>query len=211
MSTSIRVIIADDHALFRQGLKSMLRLQPDVTVVAELERASDLLPALEQHPCDILLLDLQMERKALADIEALAERVAIIVVTASERPDDVLAAMRAGARGVVFKRFAIETLMTALRAVSDGQVWMPPALQAAVATGLRGPAAATLTRREREIARHVGLGLRNAEVGRELSISEVTVKTHINNIFQKLGLRDRVELALYAIRTGIIGVDERGL
>jgi len=211
MTNPIRVIIADDHALFRQGLKSMLRLQPDVTVVAELERASDLLPALERHRCDVLLLDLQMERNALADIEALVERVAIVVVTANERPEDALAAIRAGARGVVFKRFAIETLMTAVRAVADGQVWMPPALQAAVAAGLRGPVAGTLTRREREIVRQVALGLRNAEIGRELRISEVTVKTHINNIFQKLGIRDRVELALYAIRTGIIDVNERRL
>jgi DNA-binding NarL/FixJ family response regulator len=101
--------------------------------------------------------------------------------------------------------------MTALRAVAEGEVWMPPALQAAVAAGLRGPATAGLTRREREIVRHVAVGLRNAEVGRELGISEVTVKTHINNIFQKLGLRDRVELALYAVRTGIIDVDERRL
>jgi DNA-binding NarL/FixJ family response regulator len=211
MAAPIRVIIADDHALFRQGLKSMLRLQPDGTVVAQLERASELLPTLEQHRCDVLLLDLQMERNALADIEAVAERVAIVVVTASERSDDALVAIRAGARGVVFKRFAIETLMTAVHAVAEGQVWMSPALQAAVAAGLRAPTATSLTRREREIVRQVALGLRNAEVGRQLHISEVTVKTHINNIFQKLGIRDRVELALYAVRTGIIGVHERRL
>jgi DNA-binding NarL/FixJ family response regulator len=211
MASSIRVIIADDHALFRQGLKSMLRLQPDVTVVAELERASELLPTVEQRRCDVLLLDLQMERNALADIETVAERVAIVVVTASERPEDALAAIRAGARGIVFKRFAIETLMTAVRAVAEGEVWMPPALQAAVAAGLRGPTADSLTRREREIVRHVALGLRNAEVGQQLRISEVTVKTHVNNIFQKLGIRDRVELALYAVRMGIIGVHERRL
>jgi two-component system NarL family response regulator len=211
MAVPIRVIIADDHALFRQGLKSMLRLQPDVTVVAELERASELLPTLEQRRCDVLLLDLQMERSAVADIEALAERVAVVVVTASERSEDALAAIRAGARGVVFKRFAIETLMTAVHTVAEDQVWMPPALQAAVAAGLRGPAAASLTRREREIVRHVALGLRNAEVGQQLRISEVTVKTHVNNIFQKLGIRDRVELALYAVRMGIIGVHERRL
>jgi len=211
MTTPIEVIIADDHALFRQGLKSMLRLQPDVTVVAELERASELLPTLERHRCDVLLLDLQMERNALADIETLAQRVAIVVVTASERTDEALAAIRAGARGVVFKRFAIETLMTAVRAVAEGRVWMPPALQVAVAEGLRGPTVGALTRREREIVRHVALGFRNAEVGRELSISEVTVKTHINNIFQKLGIRDRVALALYAVRNGIIGVHERRL
>src|SRR5262245_45244289 len=136
----IRVIVADDHALFRQGLKSMLSLQPDVTVVAEVERASDLLATLEQHRCDVLLLDLQMERNALADIEALAEPVAIVVVTASERTEDAVAAMRAGARGVVFKRFAIETLMTAVRAVAAGEVWMPPALQAAAAAARAGRA-----------------------------------------------------------------------
>jgi DNA-binding NarL/FixJ family response regulator len=109
----------------------------------------------------------------------------------------------------VFKRFAIETLMTAVRAVADGQVWMPPSLQADVAARLGEPASAALTRREREIVRHVALGLRNAEVAKRLAISEVTVKTHVNNIFQKLGIRDRVELALYAIRMGIIGVNER--
>ena len=209
MTTPIQVIIADDHALFRQGLKSMLRLQPDVTVAAELERASDLLPTLERHRCDVLLLDLQMERNALADIETLAQRVAIVVVTASERTDEALAAIRAGARGVVFKRFAIETLMTAIGAVAEGHVWMPPALQAQLTTQLRSPVNQKLTSREREIVRHVALGMRNAEVARHLFISEVTVKTHLNNIFQKLGVRDRVELTLYAIRAGIVAANEQ--
>jgi DNA-binding NarL/FixJ family response regulator len=211
MSSPIRIAIADDHALFRQGLKSMLRLQSDVTVVAELERASDLLPTLEQIDCDVLLLDLQMERSALIDIEALSRRVAVIIVTATERVDDAIAVIRAGARSVVFKRFAIETLMTAIQAVRQGQLWLPPELQEEVTARLREPAAVSLTPREREIVRHVALGLRNAEVAERLRISEVTVKTHLNNIFQKLGLRDRVELALYAIRTGYIGAHERGV
>jgi DNA-binding NarL/FixJ family response regulator len=205
----MRVAIADDHALFRQGLKSLLRLQPDVTVVAELERADALLSTLEHTPCDILLLDLQMERSAFVDIEALAERVAVVVVTATERVEDALAALRAGARGLVFKRFAIETLMTAIHAVLEGHVWLPPALQAEITTRLREPPGVLLTRREREIVRHVALGLRNAEVAERLHVTEGTVKTHLNNIFQKLGLRDRVELALYAVRMGIIGANER--
>jgi len=204
----MRVAIADDHALFRQGLKSLLRLQPDVTVVAELERADALLSTLEHTPCDILLLDLQMERSVFVDIEALAERVAVVVVTATERVEDALAALRAGARGLVFKRFAIETLMTAIHAVLEGHVWLPPALQAEITTRLREPAGVLLTRREREIVRHVALGLRNAEVAERLHVTEGTVKTHLNNIFQKLGLRDRVELALYAVRMGIIGATE---
>jgi DNA-binding NarL/FixJ family response regulator len=205
----MRVAIADDHALFRQGLKSLLRLQPDVTVVAELERADALLSTLEQTPCDILLLDLQMERSAFVDIEVLAERVAIVVVTATERVEDALAALRAGARGLVFKRFAIETLMTAIHTVMEGHVWLPPALQAEMTARLREPTGVTLTRREREIVRHVALGSRNTEVAEKLQVTEGTVKTHLNNIFQKLGLRDRVELTLYAVRTGIIGVNER--
>ena len=211
MTSPIRVAIADDHALFRQGLKSMLRLQPDVTVVAELERASDILPTLDQVACDVLLLDLQMERSALVDIEALAKRVAVVIVTATERVDDALAVIRAGARSVVFKRFAIETLMTAIHAVLQGQLWLPPALQEEVTARLREPATSALTPREREITRHVALGLRNAEVAARLRISEVTVKTHLNNIFQKLGLRDRVQLALYAIRMGFVGAHERGV
>lgn len=209
MGVPIRIAIADDHALFRQGLKSLLRLDPDVTVVAELARADDLLKTLERVPCDVLLLDLQMDRPAFIDIEALAARVAVVVVTATERVEDTVAAIRAGARGLVFKRFAIETLMTAIRTVMDGHVWLPPELQSEIAARLREPTGGSLTRREREIVRHVAVGLRNAEVADKLGVSEGTVKTHLNNIFQKLGLRDRVELALYAVRMGIIGASER--
>jgi DNA-binding NarL/FixJ family response regulator len=205
----MRIAIADDHTLFRQGLKSLLRLQPDVTVVAELERADALLSTIEHTPCDILLLDLQMERSAFVDIEVLAERVAIVVVTASERVEDAIVALRSGTRGLVFKRFAIETLMTAIHTVMEGHVWLPPDFQAVIAEQLRQPTNLVLTRREREIVRHVALGLRNAEVAERLSISEGTVKTHLNNVFQKLGFRDRAELVLYAVRVGIIGVTER--
>ncbi len=210
MAEPIRIVIADDHTLFRQGLRSMLRLRDDVAVVGEAERAADLPALLAGTPCDVLLLDLQMERSSLADIEALSRRVGVVVVTASERAEDALSALRTGARGVVFKRFAIETLMDAVHAVVAGHVWMPPALQAQLAAQLRMPPAERLTPREREIVRHVALGLRNAEVARRLFISEVTVKTHLNNVFQKLGLRDRVALALYAVRPGLVGVHEGG-
>ena len=202
----LRIAIADDHALFRQGLKSQLRLRPGLVVVAEIERADQLLSSVAATPCDILLLDLQMERSSLIDIKALAERITVIVVTASERAEDALAAIRSGARAVVFKRFAIETLMDAVAAVVDGNVWFPPALQKHLTARLHEPPEEALTPRETEIVKHVAMGLRNAEVAERLAISEVTVKTHLNNIFQKLELRDRVELALYAIRSGIIGV-----
>ena len=210
MSTPLRLIVADDHTLFRQGLRSMLtNLQPDVSVVAEVERVSDVVPALDKTPCDILLLDLQMERNALADLEGWARRVPVVVVTASQQSAEALAAIRAGARAVVFKRFAVETLMDALRAVTAGDVWLPPALQRELAAPLSEPATKTLTRREREIVRLVALGFHNPEIAKQLSIGEVTVKTHINNVFHKLKLRDRVGLTLYALRLGLIGIHEK--
>ncbi len=205
---SLRIAIADDHALFRQGLRSMLTLEEGVVVVAEVDRASELAHLPERAEFEILLLDLQMERSSLADVEALASRVAVVVVTASERPADAIAALRAGARAVVFKRFAIETLMTAIAAVLEGHVWMPPVLQTQLTEQLRGTVDHKLTSREHEIVQHVARGMRNAEVATRLRITEVTVKSHLNNVFQKLGLRDRVGLTLYAIRTGIIGAHE---
>jgi DNA-binding NarL/FixJ family response regulator len=207
-SAVVRIAIADDHALFREGLVAMLKLQPNVSVVAELARADDLLTQLPRASYDVLLLDLQMDRATFSDIERLAERSLVLVVTASERAEDAVAALRAGARGVVCKRFAIETLMTAIAAVVEGHVWLPPALQADIAAHLRDPSYEPLTRRERDIVRHVARGMRNAEVGARLGVTEGTVKTHLNNVFQKLGIRDRVELTLYAVRTGLISASD---
>jgi DNA-binding NarL/FixJ family response regulator len=208
-SRPIRVAIADDHALFRQGLKSLIGLRGDAEVVAETDHADGVAPMLAATPCDLLLLDLQMDRSSLVDVKSIAARVKVIVVTASERPEEALAAIRAGAGGLVFKRFAIESLMDAVRAVMDGHVWMPPALQARIATDLREPDTNALTSRERDVVRLVAFGLRNAEVAAKLFISDDTVKTHLNNVFQKLGVRDRVQLTHYAFRTGLIGIDDR--
>jgi DNA-binding NarL/FixJ family response regulator len=205
----IRTIIADDHALFRQGLRLVLDLEPDVEVVAEVERAAELASTVRAVPCDLLLLDLQMERSSLDDIERLSKEVGIVVLTASERTEDALLAVRLGARAVVQKRFASETLIDAMRAAVEGLTWLPPALQAELAKQWREPVAKTLTRREREIVRLVALGLRNAEIAKRLFISEVTVKTHLNNIFQKLSVRDRIGLVRYAIRVGLAGVHEQ--
>jgi DNA-binding NarL/FixJ family response regulator len=198
----IRLLIADDHALFRQGLKSLLMLQPDIELVGEVERAADLEPALNRAAVDVLLLDLQMDRWMGNDIEALAQRVSVVVLTASERIEDALAAIRKGARAIVQKRFAVETLMEAVRSAANGLAWLPPLLQTELAAQMGSASDQRLTAREHEIARYVAEGLRNAEIAQRLAISESTVKTHLNNIFQKLHLRDRVELALHALRVG---------
>lgn len=209
MPGPIRLIIADDHLLFRQGLRSLLEHESEVTIVGETDRADELAALLARTPCDQLVLDLQMERSVLGDIESLAQQVPIIVLTASEIASDAVAAIRKGARAVVFKRFAIETLMEAIRSVATGNVWLPSSLQSHMVAQLRRPAANVLSAREEEVVRCVALGLRNAEVAQQLSISEETVKTHLNRIFRKLGVRDRVELVLYAARVGITLRDRR--
>jgi len=204
----IRVVLVDDHALFRAGLKSMLASQPGIEVVGETPLLSDLPALLERVPCDVLLLDLQLERNALSDIPALAKKAAVIVVTASEVLEEGLAAVRAGARGVILKRFAVGDLMQAVRTVVAGGAWLPAPLQVELARALQVGTHKILTPRQREIVRWVALGLHNTEVAAKLFISEQTVKTHLVNIFDKLGVRDRVELSRYAARVGIVGVRE---
>ncbi len=203
MSGTIRVVIADDHLLLRQGLRSLLRLHPEIEVLAEVERAADIARVVAEQGCDVLLLDLQMDRWVLDDVEKLAQSTKVVILTASEEIPDALAAIRLGAKAVVHKRFAIETLVDAVRAVAQGLVWMPPALQAALAAQLGSDAEVKLTAREGEIVRHVASGMRNSEVASLLGITEGTVKSHLNSIFGKLKIRDRVGLALYAWQAGL--------
>jgi DNA-binding NarL/FixJ family response regulator len=205
MSTPIRLIIADDHALFRGGLKSLLRRQRDMQVVGEVETAGAVSAQVIQRKCDILLLDLQMDRWVLDDIQPLAALTKVIVLTASESVENAILAMRLGARAIVQKRFAVQTLVEAIRAVAEGSVWMVPALQAEIASQWSSSGSKSLTGRETDIVRQVASGRRNAEIARRLAITEATVKSHLNNIFDKLGLRDRVELAVYALRHGLVG------
>ena len=204
-----RLVIADDHSLFRQGLKSLLQLQPELEVVAEVDRAEDLDQALAAHPCDILLLDLQMNRWMMEEIPRLAQHVKVIVLTASESPEHGVQALRFGARAIVQKRFALETLMTAIKALAEDLVWMPPEVQAEFAAEFMAQetsSAKKLTARESEIVKYVGSGMRNGAIAERLAITEATVKTHLNNIFQKLNLRSRVELARYAYKHGLVGI-----
>jgi DNA-binding NarL/FixJ family response regulator len=194
MGTPLRLIIADDHALFRQGLKSLLLLQSDTQVVAEIESADEVEPVVSATHGDVLLLDLQMDRWMMEDIPQLSRLTNVIVLTASESAENGVRALRLGAKGVVQKRFAIETLMMTVQTEFARQ---------------ESSSGKELTPRESEIVRYVASGLRNNEVAERLSITESTVKTHLNNIFQKLGVRDRLELTHYAIKTGMVAVLDR--
>jgi two-component system NarL family response regulator len=207
----IRVVLADDQGLFRQGLTLLLKAQPDVAEVLAVETLADLASILPTFRPDVLLLDLVLERSALADIPTLAAATRVIVVTASDDTDQMLEAVRAGASGVVFKRAEVETLMAAVRSVLDGFVWLPPAVQARLTVDTRGDVEGRLTEREVQVVRLVALGSRNAEVAEQLFISEQTVKTHLTSILKKLAIRGRSELVLYAARAGLIGINDHRL
>lgn len=203
MSAPIRIVIADDHLLLRQGLRSLLKLHPELEILAEVERADDIARVVVETRCDVLLLDLQMDRWALDDVAVLARETKVVILTASEEVPDALAAVRLGAKAVVHKRFAIETLVDAIHAVANGLVWMPPAVQAALAAQLGAATESRLTSREEEIVRYVANGMRNGEIASVLGITEGTVKSHLNSIFGKLKIRDRVALTLYAWQAGL--------
>jgi DNA-binding NarL/FixJ family response regulator len=202
----VRVLIADDHAVFREGLVALLNPTADIRVVGEVGRAADLQPALTEHHCDILLLDLKMDRWVMHEIAGLSKQVKVVVLTGSDRDEDVVAAIRLGARAVVLKSFAAETLRDAIRAVADGQLWIPEASRERLARREESGRLKELTPRETEIVGYVAAGLRNAEIAKKLLITEGTVKVHINSIFKKVNIRDRVELALYAISNGLTSI-----
>src|SRR5262249_3188820 len=124
MRLPIRIVIADDHALFRQGLRALLKHEPQVTIVGETGRADDVMALLAETPCDLWVLDRQREPNSRSDIEPLPTSARVGVLTASKPPADALAAIHHGARAVVFKRFAVESLMEAVRTVMQGDVWM---------------------------------------------------------------------------------------
>ena len=202
----LRVLIADDHAVFREGLAALLNRTADIQVVGEVGRAAELQPALTSQRCDILLLDLKMDRWVMHEIAELAKQVKVVVLTGSDRDEDVVASIRLGARAVVHKTFAAETVKDAIRAVADGQVWIPEASRERLARREESGRLKELTRRETEIVCHVAAGLRNAEIAKTLLITEGTVKKHLNSVFKKVSIRDRVELAMYAISNGLISI-----
>ncbi len=203
-------IVADDHAIFRDGLKKLLSLERDLDVIGEAEDGQQTVELVKKLQPDILLLDLKMPvMNGLAALEQIHDRVKttrVIVLTASEQEEEVVEAVRLGTAGVVRKQSATEMLIKSIRKVAGGEVWLDSRLTAAVLREFSEPPPAPreqpknlLSGREREIVGLVCQGFRNKEIAEKMFISEQTVKNHLHNIFDKLGVSDRLELALYAI------------
>jgi len=212
---SIKVLIADDHAFFRDGLRKLLEDAADISVVGEASNGNQCIKMLDKFKPDILLLDLRMpEKDGLAvltevNFESLPTRV--IVLTAAEVDRDVVRAMRLGARGVVLKQSASDLLLKSIRQVHDGEIWLDNRMTAEVIHAFKKSAESgqrrekpLLSDREKEVVQLVAQGFHNREIGEKLFISEQTVKNHLHNIFDKLGVSDRLELALYAIHHKLV-------
>ena len=212
---SIKVLIADDHAFFRDGLRKLLEDAADISVVGEASNGNQCIKMLDKFKPDILLLDLRMpEKDGLAvltevNFESLPTRV--IVLTAAEGDRDVVRAMRLGARGVVLKQSASDLLLKSIRQVHDGEIWLDNRMTAEVIHAFKKSAESgqrrekpLLSDREKEVVQLVAQGFHNREIGEKLFISEQTVKNHLHNIFDKLGVSDRLELALYAIHHKLV-------
>ena len=202
MST-LRLVIADDHLLFRQGLRLLLKSEPERRARRRdrprrraARRSS---PARRATSCSSIS---RWSGTRSPTSTRSCKRVPVIVLTASEVPADAVAAVRKGARAVVFKRFAVETLMDAIRMVASGNVWLPASLQTQMAERLRARAAWRSRRARKRSCATSGRECATPRSRRALGIGEETVKTHLTKIFRKVGVRDRIELALYAARTG---------
>jgi two-component system, NarL family, nitrate/nitrite response regulator NarL len=211
----VRILVADDHAIFRDGLRRLLEGSDDVTIVGEASNGNEAIKLLAKLKPDILLLDLRMPEKdglgVLEEINFDSMTTRVIVLTAAEDDRDVVRAMRLGARGVVLKQSASDLLLKSIRKVSDGEIWLDNRMTAEVIDAFKKSSEAgqrrekpLLSDREKEIVQLVAQGFRNREIGEKLFISEQTVKNHLHNIFDKLGVSDRLELALYAIHHRLI-------
>ena len=205
----IRIVVADDHTIFRDGLRKLLD-GTDVTIVGEASNGNECIQLISKLKPDVLLLDLQMPDKdglaVLEEVDFDSVPTRVIVLTASEDDRDVIRTMRLGARGVVLKQSASAMLLKSIHKVHEGEIWLDNRITSDVidafrksATTGQGREKPLLSDREKEIVHLVAQGFRNREIGEKLFISEQTVKNHLHNIFDKLGMSDRLELALYAI------------
>lgn len=206
----IRVLLADDHAVVRQGLRTFLDLQDDIEVVAEAADGEAALDAAARTDPDVILLDLVMPRlDGIGALKRLREsRARIIVLTSFGDDDKLFAALRAGAAGYLLKDVEPAELVRAIRAAHDGNAPLSPTIATRVveeiAQGGGAPAEVDdLTPRERDVLILIARGRPNKVIARELGVAEKTVKTHVSHILSKLDLTDRTQAALYAVRHGL--------
>ncbi len=201
----IRVLCVDDHPIVREGLASLVALQPDMEIVGAAESGAEALRMFREFNPDVVLIDLRLRDttgfELIRDILALSPSARTIVLTSFEGDVDFERALAAGAKGYVVKGMVREELLEAIRAVHAGKRHVPSAIAAKLVDHL---ASEKLTQREMDVLKEVAKGKRNKEIGAVLSIAEDTVKMHVKSILMKLGVNDRTEAVTIALRRGII-------
>ncbi|WP_420642927.1 response regulator [Candidatus Leptofilum sp.] len=216
----IKVLLADDHAVVRSGLRMLLDAQPDIEIVSEAESGAEALAQVQQCQPDIILMDIQMPDmngiEATRQIKALEGDTAVLALTMHEDDQYFFEMLQAGASGYLPKRAAPDELVQAIRTVSRGDVFLYPSLatrlvQSYLSGGSGGDSitlVSDLTPREQEVLVLIAEGLTNPEIAEKLVISVKTVDRHRENIMRKLNLHSRIELVKYALRHGLIALEE---
>ncbi|MCO6006209.1 response regulator transcription factor [Actinoallomurus purpureus] len=202
----IKVLLVDDHPVVREGLRGMLSAEDDLTVVAEAGGAAEAVAAVRAHEPDVVLMDLRMPGgdgvEATARVLVQRPQTRVVVLTTYDTDADILRAVEAGAAGYLLKDASRHDLAQAVRAAARGETVLAPSVAAKLVSRIRSPV--ELSRREIDVLRLVARGRTNAEIGRELLISEATVKTHLLRTFGKLGVSGRTAAVTAAIERGIL-------
>ena len=210
MSGEIRVMVVEDHHIVRQGLVALLGTVPDIKVVAEAADGQQATELFREHQPDVTLLDLRLPVlggvEVITRIRQQSPAARVIVLTTFDGDEDIYRALQAGARGYLLKGMRTDELLDAIRAVHAGRTRIPPLVAERLANRLNGQ---DLTARELDVLKLIVAGNSNKEIGSELSISEATVKTHMNNILSKLGVSDRTQAATTALQRGIVHLEHQ--
>ena len=216
----IRVLVVDDHALFRRGLQMVLEQEPDIEVVGEAGDGTEAIVQATDSTPDIVLMDVRMPRRGGIDacgaIHEAVPSARIIMLTISDEEADLYEAVKAGASGYLLKEISIEEVATAIRAVHGGQSLISPSMANKLLSEFASMIRRTderqhvptprLTDREMEVLKLVAKGLNNRDIAKALFISENTVKNHIRNILEKLHLHSRMEAVIYAVRERLLDI-----
>ncbi len=208
---TIRVLIVDDHAVVRQGLRMFLRIDPEIDVVGEAEDGEEALRLAAELQPDVVLMDLLMPRMdgitAITHLHETWPDIEVIALTSVLEDMSVVGAIKAGAMGYLLKDTEADQLCRSIKAAAAGQVQLSPQAAARLMREVKAPdSPETLTERETDVLRLIGQGLSNKEIARELGIGEKTVKTHVSNVLSKLGVLSRTQAALHAVRIGLVTV-----
>lgn len=211
----IRILIADDHSVVRQGLKMFLALDPELEVIGEAENGAEAVRLAGELQPDVVLMDLLMPVMdgitAIENIRATLPDIEVLAVTSVLEDTAVIRAIRAGAIGYMLKDTQADELCRAIKAAAAGQVQLSPEAASRLLREVRAPESPeALTDRETDVLRLLARGLANKEIAQHLSIGEKTVKTHVSHILAKLGVASRTQAALYAARVGLVPAGEVG-